>query len=43
MKTGPTQACNQDDATGFVRLSALRMEVAVEAQARHQEGPSATV
>ncbi len=27
MTTEPTQAYNQDDATGFLRLNALRMKV----------------
>ena len=30
MEAGPTQACNQDDATGFIRLNALRLKVAAK-------------
>jgi len=34
MKTHPTKACNQDDATGFIRLNALRLKVAAKVQRR---------
>jgi len=27
---GPTKACNQDDATGFIRLNGLRLKVAAK-------------
>jgi argininosuccinate synthase len=27
-----TKACNQDDATGFIRLNALRLKVAAKVQ-----------
>ena len=33
MEADPTQAYNQDDATGFIRLNALRLKVAAAAQA----------
>jgi argininosuccinate synthase len=32
MKADPTKACNQDDATGFIRLNALRLKVAAKVQ-----------
>jgi len=32
MEADPTQAYNQDDATGFIRLNALRLKVAAKAQ-----------
>ncbi len=32
MEADPTQAYNQDDATGFIRLNALRLKVAAQAQ-----------
>ena len=32
MKAGQTQASNQDDATGFIRLKALRLIVAGKVQ-----------
>lgn len=35
MEADPTQAYNQDDATGFIRLNALRLKVAAEIGARH--------
>jgi len=28
----PTKACNQDDATGFLRLNGLRLKVAAQVQ-----------
>jgi argininosuccinate synthase len=30
--TMKTKACNQDDATGFIRLNALRLKVAAKVQ-----------
>jgi argininosuccinate synthase len=32
MEADPTKACNQDDATGFIRLAALRLKVAAKVQ-----------
>jgi argininosuccinate synthase len=32
MEADPTKAYNQDDATGFIRLNALRLKVAVKVQ-----------
>jgi argininosuccinate synthase len=32
MEAGPAKACNQDDATGFIRLNALRLKVAAKVQ-----------
>ena len=32
MEADPTQAYNQDDATGFIRLNALRRNVAAKVQ-----------
>ncbi len=32
MEADPTKACNQDDATGFIRLNALRLKVATKVQ-----------
>ena len=32
MEADPTTACNQDDATGFIRLNALRLKVAAKVQ-----------
>ena len=32
MEADPTKAYNQDDATGFIRLSALRLKVAAKVQ-----------
>ena len=47
MEADPTQAYNQDDATGFIRLNALRLKVAAESQRRdadslpiRSEGPT---
>ena len=34
MESDPTQAYNQDDATGFIRLNALRLKVAARAQGK---------
>jgi argininosuccinate synthase len=31
MEADPTQAYNQDDATGFIRLNALRLKVGTRA------------
>jgi len=30
MEADPTKACNQDDATRFIRLNALRLKVAAK-------------
>jgi argininosuccinate synthase len=40
MEADPTQAYNQDDATGFIRLNSLRLKVAaqVHGQAQNQTG-----
>jgi argininosuccinate synthase len=35
MEADPSQSYNQDDASGFIRLNALRLKVAAEAAARH--------
>jgi argininosuccinate synthase len=32
MEAGPTKACNRNDATGFIRLKALRLKVAAKVQ-----------
>jgi argininosuccinate synthase len=32
MEADPTEACNQDDATGFIRLNALRLNAAAKVQ-----------
>jgi argininosuccinate synthase len=32
MEADPTKAYNQDDATGFIRLNALRLKVAAGVQ-----------
>jgi argininosuccinate synthase len=32
MEADPTRAYNQDDATGFIRLNALRLKVAAKVQ-----------
>jgi argininosuccinate synthase len=32
MEADPTKACHQDDATGFIRLNALRLRVAAKVQ-----------
>ena len=34
MEADPTKAYNQDDATGFIRLNALRLKVAAKVQGR---------
>jgi argininosuccinate synthase len=34
MEADPTQAYNQDDATGFIRLNALRLKVAAKVSGR---------
>ena len=34
IESGPTKACNQDDATGFIRLNALRLKVAAKVHAK---------
>jgi argininosuccinate synthase len=36
MESDPTQAYNQDDATGFIRLNALRLKVAAQGAARQK-------
>jgi argininosuccinate synthase len=38
MEADPTKAYNQDDATGFIRLNALRLKVA--AKVHKEEQPS---
>jgi len=35
MEADPTKACNQDDATGFIRLDDLRLRVAAKAQRKN--------
>jgi len=32
MEADPAKACNQDAATGFIRLNALRLKVAAKVQ-----------
>jgi argininosuccinate synthase len=32
MEADPTRACNRSDATGFIRLNALRLKVAAKVQ-----------
>ncbi len=32
IQTDPTKACNQDDATGFIRQHGLRLTVAAKGQ-----------
>ena len=34
MEADPTKAYNQDDATGFIRLNALRLKVAAKVHAK---------
>ena len=36
MEADPTKAYNQDDATGFIRLNALRLKVAAKAQRKNR-------
>ena len=36
MEADPTKAYNQDDATGFIRLNALRLKVAAKVQGRSE-------
>ena len=38
MEADPTQAYNQDDATGFIRLNALRLKVAARVQRKLSQG-----
>ena len=38
MEADPTKACNQDDATGFIRLNSLRLRVAAKIQKKKQPG-----
>lgn len=37
MEADPTKAYNQDDATGFIRLNALRLKVAAKVHGKKQE------
>jgi argininosuccinate synthase len=32
MEADPAKACNQDDATGFIRMNSLRLKVAAKVQ-----------
>ncbi|MCX7722588.1 MAG: argininosuccinate synthase [Verrucomicrobiae bacterium] len=41
MEAGPTRAYNPDDATGFIRLNALRLKVAARAQSLFRTKPGA--
>ena len=34
MRASPAKACNQDDATGFIRLNPLRLKLAAKAQGK---------
>ena len=36
MEADPTKAYNQDDATGFIRLNALRLKVAAKVQKKNK-------
>jgi argininosuccinate synthase len=36
MEADPTKAYNQDDATGFIRLNALRLKVAAKVRGRRK-------
>jgi hypothetical protein len=36
MEADPARDCNQDDATGFIRLKAIRLNVAAKAQRKKQ-------
>jgi len=36
MEADPTKAYNQDDATGFIRLNALRLKVAAKVRRKKQ-------
>ena len=38
MEADPTKAYNQDDATGFIRLNALRLKVAAKVQKKNKIG-----
>jgi len=38
MEADPTQAYNQDDATGFIRINSLRLRVAAQVQAAARQG-----
>jgi len=38
MEADPTQAYNQDDATGFIRINSLRLRVAAQVQATARQG-----
>gem|GEM_PF-1656920 len=35
--TAKTKACNQDDATGFIRLNALRLKVAAKVHGKKKQ------
>jgi argininosuccinate synthase len=37
MEADPTKAYNQDDATGFIRLNALRLKVAAKCRGKGNE------
>jgi argininosuccinate synthase len=36
MAADPARACNEDDATGFIRLNALRLKVAARVQRKRK-------
>ena len=38
MEADPAKACNQDDATGFIRLNALRLKVAAKVEGKRCTG-----
>ena len=40
MEADPTRAYDQDDATGFIRLNALRLKVAAQVEAANKQGGS---
>jgi len=37
MEANPTKACNQDDATGFIPLNALRLKVAAKVHGKRNK------
>jgi uroporphyrinogen-III decarboxylase len=37
--TDPVKAYNQDDATGFIRLNALRLKVSAKVKGKKNRGP----
>ena len=43
MEADPTRAYDQDDATGFIRLNALRLKVAAQVEAANKQGGSTAV